>query len=295
MKMLRKTRDAVLRVWPAQRARSREELAEIIEESFKKDVSFDKHERMLLTNILGLRDIKVEDVMVPRADIVCVDISDGARSVMKTVTEANHSRVPVFKSNLDDVVGFLHVKDVSRAMADGGKPKIEGMLRQPLFISPAMRALDLLQEMRLKRLHIALVVDEYGGIDGLITIEDLVEEIVGEINDEHDEDSTPVLKREGKNTVKMAARVEIGKLEEISGVVFDGEEMEEIDTVGGLVTLLAGRVPDRGEIIRHPSGLEFEILESHPRHVGMVRIGGLARKEKGAKPKGKPRKAKKSA
>ena len=273
----RTLKNAVLRLWPGQRALKREELTELLEESMKETVNFDSHESMLLTNILGLRDITAEEVMVPRADIVSVDIGEGPEAIFRTIIKANHSRVPVFKADLDEVLGFLHIKDVSRSMAGGKKPNLEKILRQPIFIAPTMRALDLLQEMRLKHLHLALVVDEHGGVDGLITIEDLVEEIVGEINDEHDEDTTPVMKRNGDDTITVEARVEIEALEEISGITFDDEEMEEIDTVGGLVISLAGRVPDRGEIVRHSSGLEFEVLESHPRHVRMVKVCGLAR------------------
>jgi magnesium and cobalt transporter len=154
---------------------------------------------------------------------------------------------------------------------------IQPLLRQPIFISPAMRVLDLLQEMRIRRLHLALVVDEYGGTDGLITIEDLVEEIIGEINDEHDEDTSPVFDIASDGTALTEARLEIETLEAVAGPLLDEENHDEIDTVGGLVIALAGRVPGRGEIVRHPSGLEFEILDSDPRHVSMVNIRGLNR------------------
>ena len=294
MNAFEKLKNAALKALPGQRALERAEITELLEESIK-EAEFDTHESMLLTNILGLRNITAMDVMVPRADIVSVDISEGPETIFKTVVEANHSRVPVFKASLDEVVGFLHVKDVANCMAEARKPDLDGMMRQPIFIAPTMRALDLLQEMRLKHLHLALVVDEHGGVDGLVTIEDLVEEIVGEINDEHDEDTTPLVQHNGDGTVTVAARVEVDKLEEISGIAFEGEEMEEIDTVGGLVATLAGRVPDRGEIIRHDSGLEFEVLESHPRHVSLVRVCGLSRVAKDARPEGKTPAAKKSA
>ena len=294
MNAFEKLKNVALKALPGQRVLEREEITELLEESIKES-DFDTHESMLLTNILGLRNITAMDVMVPRADIVSVDIDDGHEAIFKTVVEGNHSRVPVFKASLDEVVGFLHIKDVANCMAEGKKPDLKRMMRQPIFIAPTMRALDLLQEMRLKHLHLALVVDEHGGVDGLVTIEDLVEEIVGEINDEHDEDNTPLLQRNDDGTVTVAARVEIETIEDISGVVFEGEEMEEIDTVGGLVATLAGRVPDRGEIIRHESGLEFEVLESHPRHISMVRVCGLERPAKRAGPGKKTAAAKKSA
>ena len=180
--------------------------------------------------------------------------------------------------SLDTVLGFLHIKDIARYLNDGNGSSngldVTTLLRQPIFISPTMRALDLLQEMRVKRLHLALVVDEYGGTDGLITIEDLVEEIVGEINDEHDDDITPVFDINGDGTATAEARVEIDTLEEITGSLLDDMDSDEIDTIGGFVVSLAGRVPVRGEIIRHPLGLEFEILESH-RHVSLIRVCGL--------------------
>lgn len=283
-----------MRALPGQRALAREELTELLEESIRETVSFDSHESMLLTNILGLRDITAMDVMVPRADIVSVDITDGHKTIFRTIIEANHSRVPVCKVSLDEVLGFLHIKDVARTMRQDTdnsdkpgdnnagdesdiEPDLMAMLRQPIFIAPTMRALDLLQEMRLKRLHLALVVDEYGGIDGLITIEDLVEEIVGEINDEHDDDAEPLMVTNTDGTITVEARVELDQLWDFAGIRFDDEEFEEIDTVGGLVATLAGRVPGRGEIIRHASGLEFEIIESHPRHISVIKIGGLER------------------
>jgi len=278
MNTFQKLKSVVLRSLPGSPpALAREQLAELLEESIRETVSFDSHESMLLKNILGLRDITATDVMVPRADIVSVDIDDGIENIFKTIVEANHSRVPVTRGNLDNVLGILHIKDVARCMHEDKAPDIPSMLRQPIYISPTIRTLDLLQEMRLKRLHLALVVDEYGGTDGLITIEDLVEEIVGEINDEHDEDTTPLFDINGDGSATAEARVEIDTLEEITGPLLDDEDRDEIDTIGGLVISLAGRVPGRGEIIRHPIGLEFEILESNPRHVSLLRICGLDR------------------
>lgn len=276
--IIQKVSAVLMKLLPGgQRTLEREEIAELLEESIRDTVTFDSHESMLLKNILGLRDIRAFDVMVPRADIISVDIDDGAESILGTMTSAGHSRVPVTKGSLDTVLGFLHIKDVARCLNEGTALDIVTLLRQPIFISPTMRTLDLLQEMRIKRLHLALVVDEYGGTDGLITIEDLVEEIVGEINDEHDEDTTPVFDINGDGTATAEARVEIGTLEAITGSLLANMDSDEIDTVGGLVVSLAGRVPVRGEIVRHPLGLEFEILESHPRHVSLIKVCGLDR------------------
>jgi len=256
---------------------ARVEITELLEESIRDTVSFDSHEGTLLRNMLGLRDITAVDVMVPRADIFYVDRSDALEQVIEKMIAAGHSRVPVVNSNLDQVDGILHIKDLLRVLHGKESVDIQSLLRQPIFISPAMRVLDLLQEMRIRRLHLALVVDEYGGTDGLITIEDLVEEIIGEINDEHDEDTSPVFDIVGDGTALAEARLEIETLEAVVGPLLDEENYDEIDTVGGLVIALAGRVPGRGEIVRHPSGLEFEILDSDPRHVSMVNIRGLNR------------------
>jgi len=256
---------------------AREEITDLLEESIRDTVSFDSHEGTLLRNMLGLRDITAVDVMVPRADIFYVDRSDPLEQVIEKMIAAGHSRVPVVNGNLDQVDGILHIKDLLRVLHGKESVDIQPLLRQPIFISPAMRVLDLLQEMRIRRLHLALVVDEYGGTDGLITIEDLVEEIIGEINDEHDEDTSPVFDIASDGTALTEARLEIETLEAVAGPLLDEENHDEIDTVGGLVIALAGRVPGRGEIVRHPSGLEFEILDSDPRHVSMVNIRGLNR------------------
>ena len=256
---------------------AREEITELLEESIRDTVSFDSHEGTLLRNMLGLRDITAVDVMVPRADIFYVDRSDPLEQVIEKMMSAGNSLVPVVYGNLDQVGGILHIKDLLRVLHGNESVDIQSLLRQPIFISPAMRVLDLLQEMRIRRLHLALVVDEYGGTDGLITIEDLVEEIIGEINDEHDEDTSPVFDIAGDGTALAEARLEIETLEAVTGPLLDDENQDEIDTVGGLVIALAGRVPGRGEIIRHPTGLEFEILDSDPRHVSMVNIRGLNR------------------
>lgn len=256
---------------------ARQQITELLEESIRDTVTFDPHESMLLKNILGLRDIAATDVMVPRADIVSVDMNDGTDAVMQIMVEANHSRVPVTRGSLDDVVGILHIKDVARCLRDNKTVDLMSMLRQPIYISPTMRTMDLLQEMRLRRLHLALVVDEYGGTDGLITIEDLVEEIVGEINDEHDEDMSPIFDLTGDGTATAEARVEVETLELYTGPLLEDEDRDEIETLGGLVISLAGRVPGRGEIIRHPRGVEFEVMDSNPRQVNVLKVRGLDR------------------
>jgi len=256
---------------------AREKLTELIEEN----VDFDNHETTLIRNIMGLQDITATDVMVPRADIISVDVNDGTDAIVNAIVNANHSRVPVTNGSLDDVVGILHIKDVAKCLTDQKEIDLMSMLRQPIYISPTMRTMDLLQEMRLKRLHLALVVDEYGGTDGLITIEDLVEEIVGEINDEHDDDIAPIFDLHEDGTATAEARLEITLLESLTGPLLDDEDRDEIETLGGLVISLAGRVPGRGEIIRHEDGLEFEVLDSNPRQVNLLKINGLNKMKPG--------------
>ena len=263
----------------------RDEVTGLIETFIDKEgTGFDGQEGLLLRNMLGLRDISAEDVMIPRADIVSVDITDGFESVIRQISEAAHSRVPAHKGNMDELLGMLHIKDLIAHALDREPKALSDLLRPVLFVAPSIRLLDLLQEMRLKRLHLALVVDEFGGIDGLITIEDLVEEIVGEIEDEHDQSDAPHFDVEPDGSVVADARLELSSLELLYNLNLDGDEREELDTVGGLVITTAGYVPVRGEVIIHESGLEFEVLDSDPRRVNIVRITGLNAKNESDKP-----------
>ncbi len=235
------------------------------------------HERVLLGNILALRHLSADDVMVPRADIISVDIETGLDELIRIMSGAAHSRLPVHRENLDDVLGIVHIKDVLKQPSSDLSFDLALLLRTALFVAPSMRALDLLMEMRLKRVHMALVVDEFGGIDGLITIEDLVEEIVGEIEDEHDVTEGPKLVRRADGSLIADARATIEEFEELVGPILSDEEREEdLDTLGGLVSDLADRVPTRGELIVHESsGVSFEILEADPRRVKRLRVRNL--------------------
>ena len=252
----------------------RETIEEMIEEREGASIPFDEEERILLANILKLRDRTVEDAMVPRADIVAVECGSPLRQVVETMTGEGHSRLPVYRETLDDVVGVVHIKDVLAAkIGDGGDDTpLADIVRRLLFVPPSMRVHELLLEMRASRMHMALVVDEYGGIDGLVTIEDLVEEIVGEIEDEHDRDAEPVLMRRADGAYDADARVTIETFEEVLGPCLTEEEREDIDTLGGLVFALAGRIPSRGELIAHPSGHEFEVLDADPRRIRRLRV-----------------------
>ena len=255
----------------------REALEEIIEEHGDTDAPINDDERILLANILELRDRTIHDVMVPRADIIAVECDVGLKEVIDLVTEEGHSRLPVYRESLDDAIGFIHAKDMLswRGADDTFSP--EKILRKVLFVAPSMQVLELLLEMRVKRAHMALVVDEYGGVDGLVTIEDLVEEIVGEIEDEHDQNDDPRLLPAGNGIYIADARVEIDIMEEAIGAFVSDDEREDIDTLGGLVFSLAGRVPIRGELVPHPSGIEFEVLEADPRRVRRLRVRTVSR------------------
>ncbi len=225
-----------------------------------------------MANILELRDRTVHDVMVPRADIIGVEEDTALADVIQVITSEGHSRLPVFKETLDDTTGFIHAKDVLAWHGAQENFTPTKILRKILFVSPSMQVLELLLEMRMVRAHMALVVDEYGGVDGLVTIEDLVEEIVGEIEDEHDNSPELRMTKTTEGGYIADARVTVEMLEEELGPILDEEERGDLDTLGGLVFSLAGRVPTRGELVRHPSGLEFEILDADPRRIRRVRM-----------------------
>ena len=230
-------------------------------------------ERILLSNILKLRDKSARDAMVPRADIVAVDVGTSAAELVRIMSETAHSRLPVYRETLDDVIGMVHIKDVVAALEKKDEFRLQDLVRRILFIAPSMPILELLLKMRVSRVHMALVVDEFGGIDGLVTIEDLVEEIVGEIDDEHDYDQPPTLARQPDGSYEVDARLPVEDFEKVVGNVFTEDEREEdIDTLGGLVSFLAGRVPGRGEVIRHASGIEFEVLDADARRVKRLRV-----------------------
>jgi CBS domain containing-hemolysin-like protein len=199
------------------------------------------------------------------------------------MVEDGHSRIPVYRETLDDVVGIVHIKDVMTCVALNKPVVLREIVREVQIVAPSMPVLDLLLQMRQTRQHMALVIDEFGGIDGLITIEDLVEEIVGEIEDEHDDEAEPAMTERPDGTLLADARVSIAAFEDRVGPLLAEDERDDIDTLGGLVMSMAGRVPGRGELLIHPSGLEFEVVEADPRRVKRVRVRNLPpRPEKGS-------------
>ncbi len=255
----------------------RESLEDVIEEHRDDPSDLTAEERIMLMNIVSLRELQISDVMVPRADIVAVEMSLPIEGLVQAFKEAAHSRMPVYRDTLDDVAGMVHVKDVLIALAEardtGGQVSINDIKRRVLFVPPSMPVIDLLLKMRLSRNHMAVVIDEYGGTDGLVTIEDLIETIVGDIDDEHDEQLTPLIMARPSGAFDVDARCPVEDLEAQLGIDLLPEDEEDyIDTVGGLLFSLAGRVPERGEVLGHPSGVEFEVIEADARQLKRVRV-----------------------
>ncbi len=244
----------------------REAIQELIVEGSEAGAAIDADERALIVNILKLHEVTVADVMLPRADIVGADVSISLVDLVETMAREAHSRLPVFRETMDDVVGFVHIKDVLACLDQDKESQVKDLVRDILFAAPSARVLDLLLEMRASHVHMAIVVDEFGGADGLVTIEDLVEEIVGEIEDEHDEEG-PALVVRPDGTILADARTKIEDFELLYGRFATAEERAEIDTLGGIVFDLIDRVPRRAEVVTHPSGVEFEIVEADPRRV----------------------------
>jgi len=248
-------------------------IEELIEQEETGQLPASNDELMLVRNILNLHGLTVYDIMVPRADIVAVDIDISLADLVGIMSEEAHSRIPVYRGTLDDIAGMVHIKDVLAYWNREQKVSLSEIVRPVLFVAPSMPILELLLQMRVRRVHLALVVDEFGGVDGMVTIEDLVEEIVGEIEDEHDDDPTPRMTHRTDGTYEADARVPIKEFEDRLGeFLSEQERQEDIDTLGGLVFFLAGRVPVRGEVIRHDSGFEFEVLDADPRRIRRLRI-----------------------
>jgi magnesium and cobalt transporter len=260
----------------------RESLEEVIEESERETQDLSSQERMMLGNLLTFGGLTVSDVMVPRADIVAVEEQTPFAELVALFREAQHSRLPIYRETLDDPLGMIHIKDVIALVETGADGQlrwppvpITKLKREVLFVPGAMPALDLLLKMQATRIHMALVVDEYGGTDGLVSIEDLVEEIVGDIDDEHDVDEAPDITMRPDGKYDADARVSLEDFKERTGIdLTDMETEEDVDTLGGVVAATLGRVPVRGEIVSH-AGVEFEVLEADPRRAKRLRIRSL--------------------
>ncbi|HWM30387.1 MAG TPA: hemolysin family protein [Methyloceanibacter sp.] len=268
------------------------DLRELIEDALARSKSdtLSVQERNMMRRILHFGKLTVEDVMVPRADIVAVDESITVDELMRVFREAEHSRLPVYHETLDEPRGMIHIRDLmswitEEAETDAKVPLDLGRVdlkrtvgviditRELLYVPASMAALHLLLKMQNTRIHLALVVDEYGGTDGLVSIEDLVEEVVGEIADEHDVEEAPLIRTDQRLGLVADARLPIEDLEKHLGIeLVSGDQEEDIDTLGGLVFALAGRIPELGERVLHPSGVKFEVLEADPRRIKKLRI-----------------------
>lgn len=260
------------------RAASNEDLAEAIENARNGAAgSIPRARREMIERVVAFDEKRVDDVMAPRADIVAVDVDTPLGDLVKAFAEGGHSRMPIYRGDLDNPLGMVHVKDIVTLIAkpQGDPPPGSSILKQikreVLYVPPSMRVMDLLVRMQASRIHMALVIDEYGGTDGLVTIEDLVEEIVGDINDEYDDEEAPTIApRPGGWDAD--ARLELTELAEVIGVEFTVDEGEAVDTLGGLVFSIAGRVPQRGEVLSHPTGYDFEVIDADARKIRKIRI-----------------------
>lgn len=256
----------------------RETLEEAIEEADRQSPALSDQERIMLANLLKFGEIRVKDVMVPRADIVAVEESTPLSELILLFREAQHSRLPVYRETLDDPIGLVHLKSVLEKVEvndDGSfhlrEAPIAAIKHDILFAPPSMPVLDLLLKMQATHIHLALVIDEYGGTDGLVSIENIIEEIVGDIADEHDEEQPQARPLPGGGFV-ADARIDLEDFKAETGIEFPLEADSEIDTLAGLVVSLIGRVPQRGEIVAHPDGVEFEVLEADPRRIKRLLI-----------------------
>lgn len=271
----------------------REDLAEAIKD--KGQEAFSDNQRTILQNVLRLGDVEIEDVMVPRADIEAVEEGETMAVLIASFRRVGHSRLPIYDDNLDNILGFVHIKDalqrltIPNGSTENGddkdssvkiltpvlKQKVgsKDMVRELLFVPPSMLVGDLLQKMQATRVHMAIVVDEYGGSDGLVTIEDLLEAVVGDIEDEHDEAEENLVRKVEDNIFVADARVELSELQEIIGGDFKpAKYAEDADTLGGLIFDLVDRVPVKGEVITQMKGFEFEIMQADARRIKKVRI-----------------------
>lgn len=265
----------------------RETLEEIIEDNDNgsdenDEQSVSAEERTLISNILQLRSSEVEDVMIPRADVTAIDLNISHDALLSFMKDIQFSRFPVYRENLDDVIGTVHIKDIMSAISQNQEIKVKDLVRSVPIVSPSMPVLDLLLHMRESRKHMAMVVDEYGGIDGLVTIGDVIEFIVGDLEDEHDDlDEQPQLIESADGAILADARVSLDDFEARYGAMLSDHDHAESDTLGGLVFFIAGRVPVRGEVIKHKSGMRFEVVEADPRRIHRMKIYNIPTQSNG--------------
>jgi magnesium and cobalt transporter len=252
----------------------RETIGELIEEESEEQSELTEHEKKLLSNVLNMQELTVEDVAIPRADMIGASINDSFQQILDLYRKTGFSKIPIYGDTLDDVHGYLNVQDLLKFAPDFKDVSIQPIIKEVLFVPESMQLMDLLLQMRAARVPMAIVVDEYGGVDGLVTLWDVVQELIGETDDSETSDTTTHVTKLSDGSVIANARMELEDFEDEFGPFLTDEERkeEENDTIGGLITSLIGRVPTRKEVITHPSGMEFEILEADPRRITRVRI-----------------------
>ena len=257
--------------------RIKDVLENLIEDDEDRDKKIDDGTKKIFKNVFEIDEKCIEDIMIPRADIDAISVDSSLHELITYIDKTRHSRIPVYNNNLDKITGMIHIRDIFRHINQNGKSNkkskiIKKLIRKILFSSPSMKILDLLLKMRSEQIHMSIVIDEFGGTNGLVTIEDLVEEIVGEIKDEHDFEQDHKIKKVSKKTYEVSARVTINEIEKKIGKFIKLSERNEVDTLGGLVFFLVGRIPERGEVISHSSGIEFSIIDADTRRIKKMQI-----------------------
>ena len=236
----------------------------------------DNNEKSLIKNILNLNDKSVEDVMVPRAEIISIEKNQTKKEILSIIENETHSRMPIYDNNLDNILGFFHIKDLLKNIYND-KFDLQSLMREILYVAPKSPILDLLKRMRLSRIHMGLVVDEFGGVDGLVTIEDLVEEIVGEIEDEHDaEDNEELIKKINDTTIIVDASFKIEQLEKYFDININLTHDDEIGTVGGMLFFIANKVPKNNQIYKYENQLQLTVIKASARRIESIEIKKLA-------------------
>ena len=257
--------------------KNKNKLQNLLNERLKQKKPLKINEEKIISNVFQLPEKLIGDIMIPRTDIISVDTNTDINKLVKIIGRTSHSRYPVFDKSRDNIIGMIHIKDVVSCWENKKIENIKKLVRKILFAPHSMNILDLLLKMRTSHIHMAIIVDEHGGLDGLVTIEDLVEEIVGEIKDEHEAQKENKKNEKELNkddgTIKISSRMLIKEFEKKYGNIFsDKEDIKDIDTMGGLAFHIFGRVPLKGEVIKHPNGCEFEILDADSRRIRTILV-----------------------
>ena len=262
---------------PSDRENIKDVLEDLIEDNGNGTEKIDDGTKNIFKNVIKLNNKCIEDVMIPRADIDAVSIETTLNDLVSFIDKTKHSRIPVFENNLDKVLGMIHIRDLfekihQRNTKKKGTKVAKKMIRKILFSSPSMKVIDLLLKMRSEQIHMAIVIDEFGGTNGIVTIEDLVEEIVGEIKDEHDFEEVDEIKKISKKSFEISARISLEEFENRLNVKLNIDERDEIDTLGGFIFFLLGRIPGRGEVVSYKKNIEFTIIEADTRRIKRILV-----------------------